>query len=222
VGLTPTIAIVGCGPGNPDYLTAAAVQAVAEAEVLVGAQRLLDLFPHHPGETIRVDVKIDAVLEAVALRDGKKIAVLVTGDPGLTSLAKPVIRRFGRERCRVIPGISSVQTAFARLGLDWLGARIIDAHGQDPVLGDDALAGAAKIAVLGGRARSFEWLKQTMGDRLRDYEIHICEDLTLDGERITDWQPGLKLDRPLSSRTIFVLIQKTEHPTSNIERPTSN
>ncbi|MCU0579150.1 MAG: precorrin-6y C5,15-methyltransferase (decarboxylating) subunit CbiE [Desulfobacterota bacterium] len=208
MGLTPTIAIVGCGPGHPDYLTAAAVKAVALAEVLVGAQRLLDLFPQHPAEMIRVDAKIEQVLEAITLRAGKRVAVLVTGDPGLASLAKPIIRRFGPERCRIIPGISSVQAAFARLGLDWLDARIIDAHGKDPDPGADTLTGAAKIAVLGGRARSFEWLKQTMGDRLRDYEIHVCEDLTLDSERITDWQPGSVLERTLSSRTIFILVKR--------------
>jgi len=208
MGLTPDITIIGCGPGNPDCLTAAAVRAVAEAEVLVGAQRLLDLFPRHPGETMRVDVKIDAVLEAIARRAEKKIAVLVTGDPGLASLARPIIRRFGPERCRVIPGISSVQAAFARLGLDWLGARIIDAHGKDPDPGAEVLRGASKIAVLGGRPQSFEWLKRELGDRLGDYEIHICENLTLDSERITAWEPGTLLDRPLSSRVIFVLIRK--------------
>jgi precorrin-6y C5,15-methyltransferase (decarboxylating) CbiE subunit len=206
--LNPHITIVGCGPGHPDYLTAAAVRAVAEAEVLVGAQRLLDLFPRHPGETIRVDAKIDAVLEAVARRTEKRIAVLVTGDPGLASLARPILRRFGPESCRVIPGISSVQAAFARLGLDWLGARILDAHGKDPDPGAGALTGTSKIAVLGGRPQSFEWLKRELGDRLGDYEIHICEDLTLDSERITPWEPGTAPDRPFSSRTIFVLVKK--------------
>jgi cobalt-precorrin-7 (C5)-methyltransferase len=208
VAVNPAITIVGCGPGSPDYLTPAAVRAVAEAEVLVAARRLLDLFPHHPGETIPVDVKIDQVLEAVARREGKKIAVLVTGDPGLASLAGPIIRRFGPVRCRVIPGISSVQAAFARLGLDWLGARIIDAHGKDPAPGTDVLRGASKIAVLGGRRQSFEWLQREMGDRLKNYQVTICEDLTLDTERITTWVPGTVLDRELSSRVIFVLIRK--------------
>ncbi len=40
-----SISIVGCGPGSLDYLTPAALRAIEEAEVLVGAIRLLDLFP---------------------------------------------------------------------------------------------------------------------------------------------------------------------------------
>ena len=53
------IVIVGCGPGSPEYLTAAAIRAVQEAEVLVGAQRLLDLFPEHPGERILMEAHTD-------------------------------------------------------------------------------------------------------------------------------------------------------------------
>lgn len=209
MGIKPIpIVIVGCGPGSPEYLTAAAIRAVQEAEVLVGARRLLDLFPEHPGERIMMEAHTEKVLAAIGRRPDKKIAVLVSGDPGLASLAQPILKRFGRSRCRVIPGISSLQAAFARLGLDWLGVRIIDAHGKDPALQAEALKGVTKIAVLGGRPQSFEWLRREMGDLLEDFHIHICEDLTLESERITPWQPGAALGHSLSSRTIFVLVRK--------------
>jgi len=65
-----------------------------------------------------VSAEIGEVLDHIDMRAYRqRIAVLVTGDPGLFSLAKPVIERFGRTRCRVIPGVSSVQTAFARIGV---------------------------------------------------------------------------------------------------------
>ncbi len=77
--------------------------------MLVGAKRLLDLFPSIHAERIVVSAEIGAVLDSIAtIADHKRIAVLVTGDPGLFSLARPVIERFGLARCRVIPGISSV------------------------------------------------------------------------------------------------------------------
>ena len=205
---THPIVIVGCGPGSPEYLTPAAARAVEEAEVLVGARRLLELFPAHPGERILMEAHTEKVLVAIAKRPDKKIAVLVSGDPGLASLAQPILKRFGPNCCRVIPGISSLQAAFARLGLDWQDVRVIDAHGKDPALRAEALNGVTKIAVLGGRPQSFEWLRRELGDRLEDYDMHICEDLTLESERITPWKPGDILDRSLSSRTIFILIQK--------------
>jgi len=46
--------IAGLRPGSPDYLTPAARNAIEQAEVLVGAGRLLELFPNHRGEKIIV------------------------------------------------------------------------------------------------------------------------------------------------------------------------
>ena len=51
---------------------------------------------------------------AIQQHRGRRIAVLVTGDPGLASLASAVIEHFGFSFCRVLPGISS-----HRLGNEW-------------------------------------------------------------------------------------------------------
>jgi cobalt-precorrin-7 (C5)-methyltransferase len=202
------IVIVGCGPGSPDYLTAAAIRAVQEAEVLVGARRLLDLFPEHPGERIMMEAHTEKVLAAIAERLDKKIAVLVTGDPGLASLAQPILKRFGRSRCRMIPGVSSLQTAFARLGLDWLGVRVIDAHGKDPSVRLKTLEGIDKIAVLGGRQESLSWLLREALAMRDDFNLWACEDLTLETERIRELDPQTAASLELSSRTIFILVRK--------------
>jgi cobalt-precorrin-7 (C5)-methyltransferase len=182
-----SISVVGCGPGSLDYLTPAALGAIEEAEVLVGAKRLLDLFPASTAERIIVSAEIGEVLDHIAVRaDRQRIAVLVTGDPGLFSLAKPVIERFGRTRCRVIPGISSVQTAFARIGVDWADARIISIHKEYPV--DFAhIADADKVAVLCGREGATKWI----GDHLlrnqpRDRRIFVCQNLTMDNEQVRE------------------------------------
>ena len=202
------IVIVGCGPGSPEYLTAAAIGAVQEAEVLVGAQRLLDLFPEHPGERILMEAHTDKVLAAIAERPDEKIAVLVTGDPGLASLAQPILKRFGRDRCRVIPGISSLQAAFASLGLDWLGVRVIDAHGKDPSVHLKTLEGIDKVAVLGGRKESLSWILQETSALGDNYKLWACEDLTLETERIRELDPRTAAGLVLSSRTIFILVRK--------------
>lgn len=202
------IVIVGCGPGSPEYLTAAAARAVEEAEVLVGARRLLELFPAHPGERILMEAHTEKVLAALAERPDKKIAVLVTGDPGLASLAQPILKRFGPNRCRVIPGVSSLQAAFARLGLDWLGARVIDAHGKDPTVHLKTLEGIDKIAVLGGRKESLSWLLHEALALSEDFTLWACEDLTLETERIRELDPRTAAGLELSSRTIFILVRK--------------
>ena len=209
----PRITIVGCGPGSPEYITPLALQAVKGAEILVGARRLLDLFPDHQAKTvIEMGAKVESVLEEMAHHQDRPMVVLVSGDPGLSSLARPVIARFGREACRVIPGISSIQVAFARLGLDWGKARIIDAHGQDPktdlqnILG----SGLEKIAVLGGRKGSLEWLAKAVKGLGPDRDIYVMEDLTLEGEKVSLVEPEDLGKMEVSSRTIFLIIKKRD------------
>ena len=93
---TPPIIIAGCGPGSLDYLTPAARKAVEQADVLIGAGRLLELFPGHCAEKIVVGSDVENILGQIVTRRRKRIVVLVTGDPGLCSLAGPVLKRFGR------------------------------------------------------------------------------------------------------------------------------
>lgn len=203
------LVIAGCGPGSPEYLTPAVHAAVEWAEVLVGARRLLDLFPSSPAEKIAAGADVEAILREIETRrELKRIVVLVTGDPGLCSLAQPVIRRFGREACRVIPGVSSVQVAFARLGLDWQGAKIIDAHGEDPSVEPERLAGEGKIAVLAGRKEAVRWIGRLAAALGEGYRICLCRDLTLPGEQVKA-VTGKELPTcDLSPRSIVVFVRE--------------
>lgn len=206
---TRNIVIVGCGPGSAEYVSPMARNAIADASLLIGSRRLLELFGECHCEKVTVNADIEKALDKIAeKRESGKIAVLVSGDPGLCSLAKPVVRRFGRENCKIIPGVSSLQLAFASVGLDWLDAKIITAHASEPEVDIDAIAEEPKIAVLGGNQKSMEWIfklaKRLSGDR----KIFLCENLSLPEEKIE--QVTLKEFhncRP-SSMTIVLLIKE--------------
>jgi cobalt-precorrin-7 (C5)-methyltransferase len=209
----PSITIVGCGPGSLDYVTPAAIRAVESADVLVGTKRLLDLFPASPAERIDIGSAVRQIVEKIEeIPADRRIAVLVTGDPGLFSLAAMVIRRFGRHSCRVIPGISSVQTAFARIGLNWTDARIVSAHKDDPEI-DPSLKSAEKIAVLGGRKTSMKWIADTLlkGDA-SDRSVFVMEDLTLETERIREIEPGDLASLEAVSRAVVLIVRKSALP----------
>jgi len=205
---TPPIIIAGCGPGSLEYLTPAARKAIEQAEVLIGASRLLEMFHGHGAEKIVVGSDVEKILGEIVTRRRKRIVVLVTGDPGLCSLAAPILKRFGRNACEVIPGISSVQVAFARIGLDWLDARIIDAHGDDPDLNPAVLMKEGKIAVFAGRAEAIRWIAGLANVVGKGRRIYLCENLTLEDEKIRQIQPA-ELDKvEASSRSIVLMIKE--------------
>ena len=203
------IIIVGCGPGAVDYITPAAEAAAGKADVLIVSQRLKDLFPKCPAERIDSGTDVAGILDTIASRrdDGRQVVLLATGDPGIASLAKPVIRRFGRENCEVIPGISSVQVAFARLGLGWQEARIFTAHSRNPEVSAADLREARKIAILGGRPEALTWTAGLIAELGGDRRVFLCEDLTLPGEQVREVSADELTTLPVSTRAIILIIQ---------------
>lgn len=207
--IAQSISIVGCGPGSLDYLTPAARCSVEAAEVLVGASRLLALFPDLSAEQIVVGADVPSALDQLAKYVGqRRVTVLVSGDPGVCSLAQPVIQRFGRQRCCVIPGISSVQVAFARLGLDWTEAHLISAHHHAPDVDFAYLLSEPKIALLAGNSSNMPWVVELAAHLAETHTIVACEDLTLPQEQVFCLTPGELATRQLSPQTILLFLGK--------------
>jgi cobalt-precorrin-7 (C5)-methyltransferase len=203
------IIIVGCGPGEADYITPAAEAAAGRAEVLIVSERLRGLFPGVAAERIDSGTDVDGILEIMASRrdEGRQVVLLATGDPGIASLARPVIRRFGRKNCEVIPGISSVQVAFARLGLDWQDARIVTAHSRNPQVSVADLRKARKIAILGGRPEAITWTAGLIAKLGGDRRVFLCEELTLPNERVREVNADELMTLPVSTRAIILILR---------------
>jgi cobalt-precorrin-7 (C5)-methyltransferase len=203
------VVIIGCGPGSADYVTPAARRAASQADVLIGAERLLGLFPDSPAEKVPIGTSMQDTIEAVGSRfERQRIGVLVTGDPGLFSLARLVVKRFGRQSCTVIPGVSSVQAAFAAIGLDWAGARIISAHKEDPNE-DGSFADEPRIAVLGGREASLKWIAERLLPVLDNHAVFLCENLTLADESVREVRPDELAGLAASSRSVILIIHRS-------------
>ena len=204
------IAVIGCGPGSQDLLTARATQVAVEADVLVGADRLLALFPESSARRVSVTADIEAALQMVAeaREAGERVAVLVSGDPGLFSLSARVVERFGAHACEVIPGVSSVQLAFARLGLAWSDALILSAHHELPAVDAPAISHANKIAVLGGRDDAMVWIADLVARMVGRVEIHVCENLSLPEEKVYAAAPSELADLSPAGRAVVVLVRE--------------
>jgi cobalt-precorrin 5A hydrolase / precorrin-3B C17-methyltransferase len=124
-----TLAIIGIGPGDAQTRTAEADAALAAASDVVGYRLYLDLL----GEALAGKTRHDGTLgeeEARARRaldlaaSGKSVALVSSGDAGIYGLASLVFELLDREErpdwrriaVTVVPGISALQAAAARLG----------------------------------------------------------------------------------------------------------
>lgn len=203
------IVVVGCGPGGPEYVLPAARAAVQQAEIILGSRRLLGLFPQQGGRQIVLPPGVEPALEVIAEHFGKcRVAVLVSGDPGLFSLAKAVVKRFGRGNCEVVAAVGSLQAAFARLALDWSDARILSAHGRLPEVSAAELGESEKIAIFAGTAEAIGWVGRVAQALAASHALFVCENLTLPDEQVRQVEPHELEPAGLSSLTLMIFVRR--------------
>jgi len=141
------ITVVGLGE---QPLGERAVAALARAEVVAGGRRHLDavagLLPARRRE-VELAGALGPALDALAGDPGPAV-VLASGDPGFFGIVRALAGRVGPGALRVIPGVSSVSSAFARAGLHWDDAVVASAHGRDPAAAVNLCRRYPKVAVL--------------------------------------------------------------------------
>ncbi len=191
--------IVGVGPGSAEYVTPAARKTVEQAYIVIGAQRSIALFVDDiKGEALVLTAKNlkDTLRQAAAaVREGKSVALLSTGDPGFSGLLHTVKESglFNEADLNVIAGVSSIQACAARLNLSWDSARFFTFHeGTVTEEEKETLVAAVK------NGKNVLLLPSSKGFAPRDIaaflissgtdkqtQIYVCENITLENEKIT-------------------------------------
>ena len=128
------ITIVGVGPGDPDLLTLKARDVIRGADYVAGFETVLGPVRRWiAGEAMPMRYRDqEDVLEALAAHaeSGKKCVVCAWGDLNFSS--KELLDRVRRRAdVELIPGISSVQVACARLGFTMETSMFITLHARD-------------------------------------------------------------------------------------------
>ncbi len=119
------VIIVGVGPSK-GYMTEKAVEEIQKADVVYGSKRAFEIAKKYiRGNFVEIKRFSEDVYRAIE-KEGrrKRVAVLSTGDPMVVGLGK-------RIKGNVIPGISSIQLALAKLGVDLTEVVVIDGHAKD-------------------------------------------------------------------------------------------
>jgi precorrin-6Y C5,15-methyltransferase (decarboxylating) len=125
------VSVIGIGDDGCASLPARAFNALNRAQVLVGGERHLAFFADFHGKKIPIKKGLDALLEDLAiLAEDHNIAVLASGDPLFYGIGERIVQKLGRDQVEFFPGPSSMQWAFARVGLKWDDATLLSVHGR--------------------------------------------------------------------------------------------
>ena len=121
--------LVGLGPGSQDHLTARARAAIAEADTVIGYVTYIRLVADlvEGKEVIKKSMteELDRAIEALdRARQGKKVALVSSGDAGVYGMAGPTFEVLFQAgwtpdssiEVEIIPGASALNTCAALVG----------------------------------------------------------------------------------------------------------
>ena len=210
------IKIVGIGPGNPEYMTLAAVNNILSAEILAGAERnvenAFELFRSvgkegdiAQTEVILLKTDMQKFIKEVSGNTEKDVVVIVSGDPGFYSL----LDTFNSAKVKVeaVPGISSFQYLYSKLGLSYKNHRLLSCHGRDTdfvkILGEDD----GVFLLTDGENTPPKICKRLVTAGFGNAKVHIGANLSYDNEEIVS---GLAKDFVESDFSILssVIVEK--------------
>jgi cobalt-precorrin-7 (C5)-methyltransferase len=184
---------VGCAPG---LLTERAIEVITRATHIYGSDRAIEIA--RPFIPVSCDVKtIDDYKRLHTLPEGA--VVLSTGDPMLAGL--------GYLPGEVVPGISSLQLAAARLHIPLARVAVVVAHGNGHESSREETVAELKrnriVFLLTDPKFEFSRLYAILGPLPRPLGIAVCENLGYPNERITTGAPE---SPPLPESALYVLV----------------
>ncbi|MFG3347631.1 precorrin-6y C5,15-methyltransferase (decarboxylating) subunit CbiE [Streptomyces sp. NPDC048018] len=188
--MNAAISVVGIGADGWDGLPEASRRPLRAAEVLIGGPRQLDLLPEGdcPGTRVPWPSPLrPAVPGLLAAHEGRRVAVLASGDPLFYGIGRTLAELVGPDRLDIRPHPSSVSYACARLG--WplettetvsLVARPLDALAA-------ALHDGRRLLLLGEGPDSPARVARLLRERgWSGTRIRVLEQLGGPGERLLD------------------------------------
>ena len=201
---TGTVAVVGLGPGAHAWMTPQSRQEVASATDLIGYGPYLDRVPPRPGQVRHASDNTDeparARLACELAEQGRAVAVVSSGDPGVFAMATAVLeeaKQWPNIAVRVIPAMTAAQAVASRvgapLGHDYAVLSLSDRLKPWEVIAERLRAAAAAdlvLAIYNPASKSRTWQVEAMRDLLLEHRdagtpVVIGRDVSGPNESVT-------------------------------------
>jgi precorrin-6B C5,15-methyltransferase / cobalt-precorrin-6B C5,C15-methyltransferase len=187
------VTVVGVGADGWDGLAPPARAMVESADVVLGGPRQLALLPAR-GDQVRQPwpSPLSAALpELLAQFPGQQVVALASGDPMLSGIGTTLVDILGAERVTIIPHMSSVTIARARLGWSAESTAVVSVVGRDVHAVLRELAPGRRVLVLSSDEKTPAVLADLLvGQGYESSRFVVLGDLGSDHETIRESTAG--------------------------------
>lgn len=208
--------IIGIGGDGLEGLTARARELLQGAEIIFGPEPLLGLLPKSKAQRIALPSELAAVLALLETHFNNKpgrAILLAPGDPLFYGVARYLCDRLGKERFEVLPHVSCMQLAFARIKESWEEAYLTNlaTHPLEDVL--DRVRTAETVGLFTSEEQSPSEVARRLLARGLDYfRAYVCENLGAPDERVTQGELAEIQEMDFSPLNVLILKRKPDRP----------
>ena len=204
------VQIVGIGDDGVDGMTAQARRLLEAAEVLLGPESCAGLLPSAIAGRLEVSSGLDDLVERIERHAGSRVVVLASGDPLYYGTARYVCGKLGKERFEVVPHVSSMQLAFARVKEGWEEAFLANLSGQSIERVIDRVRTSDTV----GLFTSEQWPPAAVAQALLDegidsFQAYVCENLGSPDERVTQGSLADIAKETFGALNVLILVRKS-------------
>jgi precorrin-6Y C5,15-methyltransferase (decarboxylating) len=208
------IYIIGIGSDGLAGLTGRARDLVTSADLLLGAEHALDLVPEGRGERVRIGPDLQEIVRLLEVNLGRRrIAIVAVGDPLFYGVARYLCDRLGKEHFDVLPHVSSMQLAFARVKESWEEAFLTNLAGHPLETVLDRIRTAETVGLFPGPDEGpAEIARQLLVRGLDYFRAYVCENLGAPDERVTQGELTDIQDMEFAPLNVMILKRKPGRP----------
>ncbi len=191
--------IVGTGPGDPEYITLKALKTLEKCRVVAGWPSVLQRMPIEGKEVVTLSYSNqEAQLRQLAeLSREVDVCLVVHGDPAVSEWE--LLQRVRQlTHFEVVSGVSSVNIALAKAGLDLAQVVVVSQHARTPQQLPNC--GRGLVIIPPPTLEQVQNLIESL--KSRGCRGWLMEDLTLPTERTT----SIDVAMPTSSLAIIVAV----------------
>jgi precorrin-6B C5,15-methyltransferase / cobalt-precorrin-6B C5,C15-methyltransferase len=210
----PKIHVIGVGPDGLAGLTGRARELLAAADLVLGSEHTLKLLPELKAQRVPIGPDLQ---EAVRLLEGnlgrKRMVVVAGGDPLFYGVARYLCDRLGKDHFEVLPHVSSMQLAFARIKESWEEAYLTNlaTHPLEEVL--DRIRTAETVGLFTSeREGPPEIARQLRAGGLDYFRAYVCENLGGPDERVTQGELADIQEMEFAPLNVLILKRKPGAP----------
>jgi precorrin-6Y C5,15-methyltransferase (decarboxylating) len=205
--------IIGIGEDGVDGLSHPAKRLVEEADLLIGENHSLASVTEARGQRIVIGTDLGEAVSRIEDSGGQKIVVLAVGDPLFYGVARYLCDRLGKDRFEVVPHVSTMQMAFARVKESWEEAFLTNlaTHRLESVLGQ--IRGAETVGLFTSESHPPAEVAKALLDSHIDYfTAYVCENLGSPDERVTRGELHEIADHQFAPLNVMILVRKPHVP----------